>query len=138
MKLNVGIINRRTAANKPSRLEVVSGAWPTLEQVPVNADGNLVVPLQRRIDGHRLRTSLLHIHLQVILQVLTHTRQVFHQWNRQCRQLIGRPDTRLQQQLRRIDRPGADNDLARGTRATLLFTPQVFHLRDSALLTGKS
>ena len=62
----------------------------------------------------------------MILKVLPHTRQVLDHINAQLLQMVPVPYTRKLEQLRRINRPTAEDDLV-GIHPTFRPFPLVFH-----------
>ncbi len=70
--LNVRPLELLAAADKPACFEVVARAHARAAKQPLRANLRLVPPLQGRVEGDRLLTFILKIHLQVILQVFTH------------------------------------------------------------------
>jgi hypothetical protein len=60
---------------------------------------------------------VLHVDLEVVLQVLAHAGQVVHHVDAERAQLVGRSDPRDLQQLGRVDGPAAEHHLARPHRA---------------------
>src|SRR3546814_11541321 len=90
-------------------LEVAGGAEAGPEEKPVDADQRLVPRLQRRVERDRLRAGVLHVDLQVVLQVLADARQVVRDGDALRLQFVGRADAGQQQHLRRVDgAAGAD------------------------------
>src|SRR3546814_16718238 len=68
-------------ADEAGGLEVAGGAEAGLEEDPGDADHRLGPRLQRRVEGDRLRAGVLHVDLQVVLQVLADAQQVVHAGN---------------------------------------------------------
>ena len=115
------------AADEAAGLEVVRRGDPGPFQVPLDADGRLVVPQQRRVERDRLQAFVLQVHLEVVLQVLADAGAVDHDRNAQRAQRVGRPHARAQQQLRRGDRAAADQHLAARARLPHLVALQPGH-----------
>ena len=73
-------------------------------RVGVEADGLLRFVLQEQVD--------------VILQILPHVRRIHLHADAVAAQVVGRPDARQHQQMRRADGAGRENDFAATARDT--------------------
>ena len=88
---------------------MVGGAGPPPQQ-PLQTDPRAPPNLQVRLHRHGLLGGVLHVHLEVVLQVLPHTCQIGHHRDVQRRQQLGRTDTGELQQLRRGEGASAEHD----------------------------
>src|SRR5215469_3164768 len=59
----------------------------------------------------RLVAYVAHVDTWMILEILTNAREIPHNTNPKCLQLLSWPDTREQEQLRGIDGPAREDDL---------------------------
>ena len=76
--------------------------------------------LERRRHRHRLLRPVLDVDLEVVLQVLAHAGQVGDHVDAEPAEQLGRAHAGQLQQLRRVDRAAAQDDLApRASRAVL-------------------
>ena len=100
-------------ADEAARLEVVGRTRAGLAQDPLRPDAR--PPLHREVGRHGdgLRARVLHVDLEVVLQVLPHAGQVGDDADPVRAQLVRRADARQLEQLRRVDRAAAEHDLAR-------------------------
>jgi hypothetical protein len=96
----VGVGHIVVAAREAAALEVVGGARAAAEEQPVGADPRPGSPSERRLDGDRLLAAVLDIHLEVILHVLAHARQVGHRVDTEALELVRVADTGKLEQLR--------------------------------------
>ena len=90
---------------------MVGGPGPALSQQPLGADLGPVLHREVGRHRHRLRARVLHVDLEVVLEVLAHPRQVADHVDAQGAQLARRADARELQELRRVDRPAAEDHL---------------------------
>ena len=81
-------------AHEPARLEVVRRARAAAEEEPLRADQRPLPLLQRGLHRDRLRARVLHVHLEVVLQVLADAGQVVHDGDAERLQLAGVADAR--------------------------------------------
>ena len=102
------------APGKPSAFEMVGRRQALLEQDPLQPDPRAVPPLQPGRHRHGLGAGVLHVHLQVVLKVLAHARQPMADRNARGLQVGFVSHTRDLEQLRRVDGPAAEDDLAPG------------------------
>ena len=93
-------------------LEMVRRAGAGPPEQPLGADHRPVAPLQRGRHRDRLLAGVLDVDLEVILQVLADARQVGDHVDAVLAQQAGRADAGELEQLRRVDRPAAQDDLA--------------------------
>ena len=100
------------APGEATRLEVIGCSGPASTEEPVRPDDGPSPPTQLRLQGHRLRARVLHVDLEVVLEVLAHAGQVPDHGNAQRLELGGVAHTGELQQLRRVDRAAAEDDLA--------------------------
>ena len=71
-----------------------------------------VPPLHRGCDRDRLRRRVLDVHLEMVLEVLPDARQVVDDVDAEGRELVRVADPRELEELRRVDRPAAEDHLA--------------------------
>jgi len=64
------------------------------------------------VSGHWLRAGKAQRVRRVVLKVAADFRRIDHNWNLEVREVIGWPDTRQHQKLRRVDGAPAQDDLA--------------------------
>ena len=70
---------------------------------------------------------MLHVDLQVVLEVLAHTREVVDDWDAEGTQLIGVADAGQLQRLRCVDRAAAQDHLAAEDAPALPRAVRVVH-----------
>ncbi len=116
MVLNVRPGELCAAADKTARFELVAGADPGAAEQPLGADLRLVPPLQRRVERHRLFALVLQVHLQMVLQILTHAGEIVDHRDIELPEQLGVADAGALQDLRRGNRPGAQQHLFVGRR----------------------
>ena len=111
MEHQVGVGHVVVGAREPAALEVVGGAVAAAREQPLQEHLRPVAVQQRRRHRHGLLAAVLHVHLEVVLQVLADARQVVDDVDAERLQLGGVADAGQLQQLRRVDRAAADDDL---------------------------
>ncbi len=84
---------------------------PAAAEEPSRADRRPVAPLQRRRHRDRQPGGVLDVDLEVVLQVLAHAGQVGHRVDAEPAQQPGVAHPGQLQQLRRVDRASAQDDL---------------------------
>ena len=112
MKLDVRVAHAGAAADEAAALEVIAGAEAVPGEEPARADERAAHQRNLRVKRDGLAAGDLKVELQVILQVLAHTRQLAHHVDAVGGELVSRADARQHQQLGRIDRTGAQDHLA--------------------------
>src|SRR2546423_12427709 len=112
MKVDGRVAPAGAAAEEAAALEVIAGAQSVAGKEPARADERAAHERNLRVKRDGLAAGDLKVELQVILQVLAHTRQLAHHVDAVGGELVSRADARQHQQLGRIDRTGAQNDLA--------------------------
>src|SRR5215469_12989874 len=111
MEHQVGVGDVVIAASEATSLEVVGRARPAAQEQPARTDERTVTPLERRRDRDGLRAGVLHVYLEVILQVLADTAQVVRDLDTGDLQHGLAPDAGQLQQLRAVDRAAGQDDL---------------------------
>ena len=101
---------------KPPASKWFVAPGPDAEEQPLRADERPLPLLQRRLHRHRLRARVLHVDLEMVLQVLADAGQVVHDVDAERRQLARVADAGELEQLRRVDRAAAEDHLARADR----------------------
>ncbi len=107
--LQVGMLDAGAAPDEAAGFEMVGRAESLAQQQPFEADGAHGDEILRRVQRDRLRARVLHVGLEVILQVRADARHVRHDvdvelarapWHRRCPtacricgELIAPPDT---------------------------------------------
>jgi hypothetical protein len=112
MEHQVRVSDVVVAAAEAAALEVIGGADARAPEQPLGAHAEFAHPRDVRVHGHRLPARELHVHLEVVLQVRADTRQVRDRRDAARVQQAGRADAGELQQLRRVDRPAAQDDFA--------------------------
>ena len=107
MVLNVWPLKLLAAADKPARFEVVARTYAGAAKQPLRTNLRLVPPLQGRVEGDRLFTFVLEVHLQVILQVFPHAGQIVYQRDIELLQQVSVAHAGALEDLRGGNRPGA-------------------------------
>ncbi len=79
--LDIRVLDPRPAADESARLKVIGGPQAVLAQNPAHADERLAERIHMLVQRDRLFARHLEIKLQVVLQVLTHSRQIVHHRN---------------------------------------------------------
>ncbi len=117
------------AAHEPAALEVVRRAGSPAQEQPLGADEGSPPHLQLRLQRHRLLAGVLHVDLEVILQVPADGRQVVHDGDVQPGEMRGIADAAELQQLRRVEGPATQDDFAGrhrlGSAAPVLYSTPV-------------
>jgi hypothetical protein len=80
------------ATDEATGLEVVGGSRAPAQEQPLRADPRVAPLRQVRLHGHGLRAGVLDVHLEVVLQVLAHSRQVLDRIDTQGAQAAGVAD----------------------------------------------
>ena len=114
MELDVGVRDAVAAAQEGPGVGLVARAHALLEEEPLEADHDHAVRLQVAVERDRLLAAVLHVNLQMVVQVLADARQVDRRRDADRAQVIGRTDAGEHQELRRAEGAGADDHLARG------------------------
>ena len=104
------------APDEAARLEMVRGPEARTEEQPLGPDERLPPQLQARGDRHGLRAGMLHVDLEVILEMLADPGNVLHHVDAQRAELVRVADPRELQDLRRVDGAAAQDHLARPNR----------------------
>src|SRR6185312_16701269 len=102
--LQVGMENARLAADKAARLEMVRAAEALAGQDPFDADLQLGERVRRAVKRDRLLAGILHVSLDVVLQVLTDARQVLDDGDAERLERVGVADPRQHEHLWGVDR----------------------------------
>ena len=97
------------AADKAAAFEMVGSAQACALKEPFCADSGLVPPLRGGGDRHGLCAFILHIELEVILQIVAHARQIQNLAHARFGQPCAGADAASLQQLRRSNGAGAHN-----------------------------
>ena len=87
--LQVGVCDARFAADETTGLKVVGGPQAASHQHPFQPDPGFGQRVHCRIQGNGFLAGVLHIGLQMVLQVFTHTAQRCYGPKAQLAQLIG-------------------------------------------------
>lgn len=103
MKLNIGVGHGVIASDESPGLEVIRCRGSRAMEEPLITDFWFVPPLQRRVFTDRLLTCVLNIHFEVILEVLSDTGKVLHDWNTKGLKIIGDPHSGELKELRGVD-----------------------------------
>src|SRR6185437_3763205 len=113
VKLYVGRFRLRQDAREERPLVDADRERSLLEQQPLQTDLHLAVQaVQIVVGGDRIGAFVHEPKLQVVLQVRADTREVDGYRNPALREQRGRTDARELQQLRRLQRSGAEEHLA--------------------------
>ncbi len=112
MQHQVGVGGVLVAADEAARLEVVAGPWPLPAEQPQQRHPGAVPVLEVGRDRDRLRARVLHVHLQVVLEVLADAWQVLYHVDAEGFQLVGVAHARKLERLGRVDRAAAEDHLA--------------------------
>src|SRR4029077_10310866 len=112
MKLDVRVAHPGAAADEAAGLEVIAGAEAVLGEEPARADERAAHDRYLRIKRDGLAAGDLEVELQMILQVLAHTRQFAHHADAVGGELAFRADAGEHQQLARGDWSCTTDDLA--------------------------
>src|SRR5204863_3858412 len=100
-------------ADEPARLEVVRRTGPGPEQEPAERDARSVAPLERRRDRDGKLRPALDVDLEVVLEVLADAGEIVARPDADSLELLCVADTGELEQLRRVDRPAAEDHLVR-------------------------
>ncbi len=100
-------------AGEPAALEVVRRTRPAPEEQPLRPDERPTPQLRRgRLHRHRLERPVLDVDLEVVLEVRADARQVRDDRDPERLEVRRPPDPRQLEELRRVDRPAGEDDLA--------------------------
>ena len=111
VELYIGVSHAGVAPHEAAGLQVGggSGARPVEEPLDPHLDHPQAFLFTVESDG--LRAALDDIELQVVLQVLTDSREVVEGLDTDTSQVISVPHTRQQEQLGRVDSSSTEYDL---------------------------
>ena len=113
----VGIHDVLVAPYEASGLEVIGRAEAGPEEQPFGADERLAPVLQPRRHRDGLGARVLDVHLQVVLEMLSHAGKVLHDRDAEGLELTRAADARQLQGLGRAERAAAEDHLAGGDAA---------------------
>ncbi len=122
----VGIRDVLVAAGEAPAFEVVRGARPAAEEQPPESDPRTPAPLEVRRHRDRLGAGVLHVDLQVVLEVLAHAGQVVHHVDAERAELVRVPHARHLEGLRRVEGAARQDHLA-GVGSVLPSAAGVLH-----------
>ena len=111
VELDVGVSHTRVTPDEASGLQVGGGGGASPVEEPLNPHLDHPQSLLFTIETHRLGAALDDVELQVVLQVLTNTREVVEGLDTNTPQVIRVAHTRQQQQLGRVDSSSTQYDL---------------------------
>ena len=98
---------------EPAALEVVGRARPAPQEEPLRPDERPPPQLRRRrLHRHRLERLVLDVDLEVVLQVRPDPGQVGDDRDAEGAEIVGPPHPGQLEELRRVDRPAGEDDLA--------------------------
>ena len=112
MVLQVGMLDAGATPDEAAGFEMIGRAEALAQQQPFEADGAHRDEILRRVQRDRLRARMLHVGLEVILQVRAHARDIRHHVDVELFERLGIADAGQEQDLRRIDRAAGHDDLA--------------------------
>src|ERR1700733_13666456 len=112
MELNVGIANAGARADETPGLEMIGGAEAAPTRKPFCADEGASEEAGMGKERDRLLGGDLKSEFEMVLQVFPNAGPFGNDVDPKRAQSRRRPHARQLQQLRRIDRPAAKNDLA--------------------------
>ena len=127
--LEIRVANAGAAADEAAGLEMVGRPESGAREQPPRADPSLGERIHHRVERHRLTARHLEVELEVVVQVLTHPGQRMLYGDAVGLKLRRRTDAREFQELRRVDRPAADDDLTPRVRRVGRTAPRVLHAR---------
>ncbi|CUI27591.1 Uncharacterised protein [Achromobacter xylosoxidans] len=135
MELGVGRGAGRIDAAEQAALVDAHRQGPAAEQQPLQPHrGAAVQRAQLVVGGDGAARLVDEADLQVVLQVLAHAGQVAHHADAEAPQQRGRAHARQLQQLRRLQRAGAQDHLAAGPQRAHLAVLAVAHAAGAAAL----
>ena len=111
VELDVWVLHPRVTADEAPGLEVGGGGGAGPVEEPLNSHLDHPQSLLFTVETHRLGAALDDVELQVVLQVLTDSREVVEGLDTNTPQVITIPHTRQQQQLGRVDSSSTQYDL---------------------------
>ena len=97
------MLDAGTAADEGAGLEVVGGAQAVVRQKPAQADHGAAEQPHVVVQADRQGTGLLHRDIGVVVQIGADAGQFGDHTDAMSAQIVGRTDTRQQQELRRVD-----------------------------------
>ena len=109
MQLRVRRAVARPEPQERAGLEPLLGAHALAGEEPLRAHGQIVGKLRMIPERQRLGHAVLDLDLEVIVQVLAHTRKIGADRDAQRAQLRRRANARVQKQVRRADGAGAEH-----------------------------
>ena len=99
--------------DETAALEMVRGARSRAKEHPLGADERSPPELRRRrLHRDRAQALVLHVHLEVVLEVAPDAGKVGQDIDAEVRELGGRSDARQQQELGAVDRATGQDHLA--------------------------
>src|SRR5262245_15630936 len=91
--LQVRMLDAGAAADEAAGLEMVGRTDAAAEECPLDADQQLAQRvLQYWVERYRLQAAMLHVGLDVILQILADAREIMHDGDAVPSQMVRRPD----------------------------------------------
>ena len=92
MKHQVGVSHLIIASRKPSCFKMIGGCRALSKEKPLKTDPRFIPPTQSRLHRNRLGARVLHIHLQMVLQVFSHSREFLNDFDTQGLKVFRVPD----------------------------------------------
>jgi hypothetical protein len=130
MILNVWPFNAGPGPNKTAGFKMIGRTKTGLGQHPLRANPKLGKQSEVPIHGDGLSTPVLKVNLQMVLQVLPHTRQVVANRHPGREQRGHGPHAGALQYGRRTDGSRAENNLPLRVDPEILPVPAILHARD--------
>ena len=111
VELDVGVSHSWVTSGEASGLQVGGGGRAGPVEEPLDSHLDHPQSLLLTVESHRLGAALHDVELQVVLQVLTDSREVVEGLDTNTSQVISVPHTRQQEQLGRVDSSSTEYDL---------------------------
>src|SRR3989339_1387548 len=93
MKLDIGVCHILIAPDKTAGFKMVCGSYPGSVKEPLITDKRFFPPFEGRVHGYGFFAFILNIDFQVVLQVLSNTREIVDNRDAESFELPGIPDT---------------------------------------------
>ena len=111
VELYIGVSHAGVAPHEAAGLQVGGGGGARPVEEPLDPHLDHPQSLLLAVESDGLRAALDDVELQVVLQVLTDSREVVKGLDTNTSQVISVPHTRQQEQLGRVDSSSTENDL---------------------------
>ena len=134
MEHQVRVCHQIIASCKPSCFKIIGGRWALPKEKPLKTDPRFIEPSECRLHRNWLGARMLHINLQMVLQVFSNSWEFLNYFDTQGLKFIQVPNARKLQKLRRIEGASTGDDFSTLNAYCL---PFVAESRPTALFPSK-